>query len=440
MKNRLKLVFSRALALLLVLGIMLCVPAGALAAEYSDVNPSDWFYSYVTDLSNSGVVDGYGDGRFGPTDATTLGAALKLVMLAAGYEAQAPTGSHWASGYLAKAQSLGLLDADDAKNLDGNVSRLTLAKIAARALSMIRSKYDTPFSDVDDGYVTALYRARVLTGSHNDASQLVYKPYDSLTRAEMSAIVWRIRNTDVHANQINAGSYYAEILEGVPQNPYDMGAFVRNGSFMSYEGRETWQGIDVSEYQGNIDWQQVAASGVDFALIRLEYRGYGSTGSLNVDSKFAQNYDGARAAGIKVGVYIFSQAISQSEGAEEARFVLQTLSGRELDYPVMFDWEPITFDTARTDNVSGGTLDLAAAAFCNTVVDGGYTPMVYMSCYVGYTKYDLRKMGWDVCLSQYNDVPDFFYDFKIWQYTDSGSVPGISGSVDMDISFVDYSK
>lgn len=428
-----------ALALIMILSLLLSVPLTGYAAEFSDVAPSDWYYGYIRELSDSGVIDGYGDGRFGPDDTTTLGAALKLIMLAAGYEAQSPTGAHWAGGYLAKAQTLGLLDDSDSKNLDGVVSRLTVAKIAARALSMIRSKYDTPFADVDDGYVTALYRAGVFTGSYNDAGQLVYKPYDSLTRAEMSAIVCRIMFTDVHAGHINAGSYYAEILEGVPQNPYDPSKFVKNGSFMSYEGRETRQGIDVSEYQGNIDWQQVAASGVDFAFIRLGYRGYGSAGTLMVDPKFYRNYDAARAAGIKVGVYIFSQAISESEGAEEARFVLNTLAGRELDYPVMFDWEPIPFDTARTDNVSGDTLDLAAAAFCNTIVDGGYTPIVYMSCYVGYTKYDLRKLGYDICLSNFADVPDFYYDFKIWQYSCTGRVPGIAGDVDMDISFMDYS-
>lgn len=97
-------------------------------------------------------------------------------------------------------------------------------------------------------------------------------------------------------------------------------------------------GVDVSEHQGTIDWQQVKDAGFEYAILRVAYRGM-TEGGLNVDSTFEQNYQGATAAGLKVGVYFFSQAITQEEAREEAQYVLDTLDGRELDYPVVFDWE-----------------------------------------------------------------------------------------------------
>lgn len=429
---------ARLSAMLLAMCILLTLPSAASAASYTDVASGDWYYSYVTELSGAGVVNGYPNGSFGPGDTTTLGAALKLIMLAAGIPEQAPTGAHWASGYLAKANTMGLLDDSDPKALDGAVTRLTVAKAAARAMSIICSKQTTPFADVDDGYVTALYNAGVVTGSYNASGALVYKPKDSITRAEISAIVWRIRYTDVHAKHIDAGSYYAEILEGVAVNPYDRAAFSVQDGYMTYSGGTTYRGIDVSEFQGDIDWKQVAASGVDYALVRLGYRGYGTTGSLNMDANFYKNYDGAKAAGIKVGVYFFSQALNEKEAVEEAEYVLNALGDRRPDYPVLFDWEPITYDTARTDGIGSNDLCAAANAFCGRISSAGMTPLIYTNCYTAYTKYDLRKLNYEVCLSEFDPAPYYYYSFTMWQYSDSGSVPGINGKVDLDISFVNY--
>ena len=438
MCRNIKKASARALALLLAAAMLTALPVGASAASYSDVSQSDWFYSYVTDLSEAGVVNGYPDGSFGPGDKTTLGAALKLIMLAAGLGEQQPTGSHWASGYLKKAEAMGLLDSADSKALDGAVTRLTVARAAARAMSIARSMQSTPFTDVDDGSVTALYNAGVVTGSRDSSGALVFKPADSITRAEISAIVWRIRYTDVHAGHIDAGSYYVEKLEGVAVNPYDRTAFSTQNGYMTYSAAKTVRGIDVSEFQGDIDWAQVAAAGIEYAFIRVGYRGYGSTGSLNMDSNFYSNYEGARAAGIKVGAYFFSQAISEREAVEEAEYLLKALDGRTLDYPVLFDWEPITYDTARTDDIAAETLCAAANAFCAKMERAGLKPLIYSNCYTAYTKYDLRNIKYDICLSEFDPQPDYYYSFTMWQYSDKGSVPGIKGNVDLSISFVDY--
>ena len=140
-----------------------------------------------------------------------------------------------------------------------------------------------------------------------------------------------------------------------------------------------------------------------------------------------------------MGVYFFSQAISVGEAAEEARFVLELLDGFPLDYPVVYDWEIITNDTARTDDMSKSILTKCAITFCETVADEGYTPMIYYGSRVGYTKLDLRKLtGYDVWYAQYAAWPTMYYDFRIWQYTDSGKVPGIEGDVDMNIAFLPY--
>lgn len=121
-------------------------------------------------------------------------------------------------------------------------------------------------------------------------------------------------------------------------NQYDTEKFVEENGFIRYQNGKAVAGVDVSEHQGTIDWQQVKDAGFEYAILRVGYRGM-TEGGLNVDSTFEQNYQGATAAGLKVGVYFFSQAITQEEAREEAQYVLDTLDGRELDYPVVFDWE-----------------------------------------------------------------------------------------------------
>ena len=133
-------------------------------------------------------------------------------------------------------------------------------------------------------------------------------------------------------------------------------------------------GIDVSEYQGNIDWAKVKASGIEFAIIRVGYRGY-STGKIVQDAGFAANIKGAEAAGLKVGVYFFSQAITADEASEEADYVLSCIKGCSLEYPVVFDWEPMGVSTARTDGLSTSVLDGCAGTFCGRITAAGYKPM-----------------------------------------------------------------
>lgn len=415
---------------------------GPISAErklYSDVTEDDWFYTYVSDLSNGNVISGYPDGTFQPGNSVTCGEALKLILLAAGYDAQDAAGSHWASGYLKLAVSKGLVNAENIPDLNAPISRLLVAQIAAKALGFSKLEIQAPFADTSDGYVLSLYENDIITGGYENGV-LVYKPESSITRAEISAVVWRITSIDVQVSQIQCGSYWVDVLKDVPVNSYDAGKFHLADGVMYYNSDKvkTCTGIDVSAYQGEINWQKVKASGVDFAMIRLGYRGY-TVGSINLDSCFERNIQGALAAGLDVGVYFFSQAVSVEEAIEEARFVLSYIKGYGLTYPVVFDWEALGKTEARTYGLDTETLCQCANAFCGMMADEGYMPMIYFTSYIGYVKYDLSKvLDYEFWYAQYSDKPSFYYDYQMWQYTSGGTVDGISGNVDMNICFADY--
>ena len=225
--------------------------------------------------------------------------------------------------------------------------------------------------------------------------------------------------------------------EGVPVNPYDRDAFVlddRGRLSYAVDGVSARTGVDVSVYQQDIDWQAVAADGVDFAMIRLGYRGY-TEGGLMMDERFEQNIQGALDAGLEVGIYFFSQAVTPQEAQAEAAFVLNAIRDYEVTYPVAFDWEPITGDhAARTSGLSGETLTQCALAFCAEIEIAGYTPAVYFNQDLGYLHYDLGELdGQTLWLAEYGSSPDFYYAFHLWQYTHTGQVAGIQGDVDLNL-------
>ena len=142
-------------------------------------------------------------------------------------------------------------------------------------------------------------------------------------------------------------------------------------------------------------------------------------------------------AGLEVGVYFFSQAITVKEAEEEARFVLDKIRGYALTGPVVFDWEALGKSEARTYGLDTDTLCRCALAFCELVEEAGYTPMIYLTSYAGYVKYDLsRVMDYPFWFAEYDKAaPTFYYHFQMWQYTSKGSVDGIQGNVDMNLWF-----
>lgn len=206
------------------------------------------------------------------------------------------------------------------------------------------------------------------------------------------------------------------------------------GSGSSGGGTNWVKGVDVSKYQGNIDWNQVKASGIEFAIIRVGYRGYG-TGVLVEDSTFRQNIKGATAAGLKVGLYFYSQAINETEAVEEASMVISLCQGYNISYPIYFDTEKVAGDTGRADNISRAQRTANAVAFCETIRNSGYKAGVYSYSSWFYNQLNMASLSpYSIWIAQYRDELSFDYNYDIWQYTSTGSVPGIPKPTDMNVS------
>ena len=240
------------------------------------------------------------------------------------------------------------------------------------------------------------------------------------------------------------GEIWLPAFTNVPRHTYDYSGLVLEEGRYTYSEEEnvvSRTGIDVSYHQGDIDWDQVASDGIDFAIIRVGYRGYES-GLLNLDQKFHSYIKGALNAGLDVGVYFYSQAVSAEEAIEEANFVMEQIHGYDVRFPIVFDWEITESETSRTNNIAVHTVTECAAAFCDTISDGGYIPMLYGSRKFALMKLDMSRLGTvDFWFAEYKDghnEPSYPYDFQIWQYASDGRVKGVNGDVDMNICFVNY--
>lgn len=243
----------------------------------------------------------------------------------------------------------------------------------------------------------------------------------------------------LHFVDVFGEEYETEIISSVPKTDLDYSLFYKDGEKMTYNGDPKYQtrlGIDVSYHQGKIDWNKVADAGYDFAILRVAYRGYGNSGNLNKDKRFDEYISGAQAAGLDVGVYIFSQAINEVEAEEEADFVIKCLENYEIQLPVVYDPESILDDVARTDNVSGEQFTANTIRFCEKVKAAGYEPMVYSNMLWEAFQFDMtRTCKYPYWYADYEEKPQTPYAFELWQYTNTGHVPGVSTEVDIDIMF-----
>ncbi len=227
----------------------------------------------------------------------------------------------------------------------------------------------------------------------------------------------------------------------LPQHDFDFTKLVCQSNLMKYyeNGRKTsFAGVDISKQQDSVDFARVKKAGIDFVMLRAGVRGYG-TGQLLLDENFKENLEQAQEAGLDVGVYFFSQAITVNEAVEEARMVLDNLGGYQITYPVAYDMEFIPNDTARTDALTREQKTDIAKAFMDTIAGAGYKTMLYGNKEWLLKEIDLSKLtAYDVWLSQAEDIPDYPYKFTMWQYNYEGAVDGISGNVNMNISFINY--
>lgn len=228
------------------------------------------------------------------------------------------------------------------------------------------------------------------------------------------------------------------------KNTYDFSNLTESANLRKYtvNGKKTsYVGADISKHNGNINFHSMKAAGVDFVMIRLGARGY-STGQITLDDNFVENIEAAIDAELDIGIYFYSQAINQEEANQEANFVAQNLEPykEHIKYPVAFDMESVSNDKARIDELSREDKTTITKAFLECIRAAGYVPMVYGNKEWLIKNVDLTKLqDYDIWLSQDQDVPDYPYQYTMWQYTTTGVLNGVSGDANLNICFVSYS-
>lgn len=211
--------------------------------------------------------------------------------------------------------------------------------------------------------------------------------------------------------------------------------YTDNGKKISYVG------VDISKHNGTVNFRSMKAAGIDYVMIRLGARGY-STGQLSLDDNFVENIEDAIDAGLDIGIYFYSQAVTLEEATQEVNFVVQNLTPykEHINYPLAFDMESVPNDKARIDGLSREDKTAISAAFLSGVQAAGYIPMLYGNKEWLIKNIDLAQLqNYDVWLSEDEDIPDYPYQYTMWQYTTTGVLNGITGDANLNLCFVSYS-
>ena len=227
----------------------------------------------------------------------------------------------------------------------------------------------------------------------------------------------------------------------VRQNPFDPEKFVRSEEtgqiYYDDENYESLQGIDVSDHQGEIDWDAVADAGYTFVFVRVGFRGYGQEGTLNEDTMAIEYLQDAEKAGLQVGAYFFSQAVSEEEAAEEARFSADVIkrSGVKLDLPLVYDPELAGGSVGRANDLTREQVSANAAAFRDAAESAMHCKVaIYTNLFWENTYFDVETLNdFEIWYADYEETPQTNCHFSWWQYTESGTVPGIRGNMDLNL-------
>ena len=222
-------------------------------------------------------------------------------------------------------------------------------------------------------------------------------------------------------------------------NPYTKRDFQYSShNFLLCTQQDSYPGIDVSSFQGVIDWEKVRASGIRFAMVRLGFRGYGQAGNMVEDEFARRNLEGAKKAGLEVGAYFFSQATTIDEVDDEIFFFMKTLGDFELTMPIVLDWEIANPTEGRTNGVDRRMLTDMLRYFCDEMSGRGFDPMIYFNWTQASKMLYLNELeDYPFWLALYQDRMTFPYRVEMWQYTSEGSVPGIEGDVDINVYIPD---
>ena len=242
------------------------------------------------------------------------------------------------------------------------------------------------------------------------------------------------KDTDnLEYKDVGGNTRYMKVDDTLEKNNYK---WIEDGvlSYMPPIGKKMSYGIDISKFNGDIDFNKVKNAGFEFVFIRVVYRGYGKAGNLKVDEMCETNLKKAKEAGLKIGAYVFSQATNEDEAVEEAEKAYEVLKDTKLDLPLVFDAETIKKHIARTDNVTGDTFTKNAIAFCEQAKKYGFTPAIYTNLVWQDYYFDMSKLqNYDIWYADYNKIPQTPYNFKYWQFSEVGIVDGIKGAVDLNV-------
>lgn len=238
--------------------------------------------------------------------------------------------------------------------------------------------------------------------------------------------------------------YFFPISDNIKHHTYDEDMFVMNEEnvleYLQNGEAASAKGIDVSKYQSDINWKKVAGDGIEYAFIRLGIRG-SSEGKLILDDTYENNIKDALENNIKVGIYFFTQALNAEEAVEEAEFVLDNIKGYDVNYPIVLDVEEITTKDPRTRDMTKQDWTDVCIAFCDRILEAGYTPMIYGNLKTFMLMVDMEQLeAYEKWFAYYNTPLYFPYEFSVWQYTSTGKVNGIEGDVDLNISMKDWGK
>jgi len=425
---------------------------------FVDVPADAWYEQDILKLNAAGIMLGNGIGNMYPQNTITRQEAIVMLSRCFGFESWSSTGvlpytdaaniSSWAMNAVSVMTERGYLSwagtefqpnkpitrAEIMATLDGAITKIWTSNgfysTVVEGSALIRASKVYLMNCNIGGNVIIPGNAEDVVVEHCQLGGSVINP------CAVKGGVLDI-NTGEIAN-IYYGSSAVPILHTVPKNTYMSADFAKINGRTTYIGSDaqTRAGIDVSEWQADIDWPAVANDGLDFVMIRLGWRGY-EAGGLNLDEKYFTNIEAALALGMDVGVYVFSQAITVEEAIEEAELCIKNLEGYDITYPVVFDWETVGSSSARTNNMDGTLLTDCAIAFCETIADAGYTPMIYSNKQLALLSFELDRLtDYAFWFAGYTTYPEYYYAFDMWQYTSEGSVAGIKGNVDMNIEFI----
>ena len=448
-KRTFKMCWAGLTALALTLS---AAPVRAAKTTYQDVDEGAWYAASVAFCQQHELMEGASSGSFEPDGLLTRGVLAEALYRLAGSpapegEEEAPFtdvgAEHPNVAAIRWAKADGVVSGyeDGSFGPEDPITREQIAALLWNDRGREEPGASAPYTDraeVSDwaaGAVEWAYGVRLMQGTPEGA----FLPQSNTSRAQGAAVI-------MNYAQMYYGlrpGYQLPAPSPVAANGYRGEAYTLDSrGYLSYSAGPFTRGVDVSAHQKEVDWRRVAATGMDFAMVRAGYRGY-TSGGIVKDAWFDANMRGALANGLQVGVYFFSQALTPREAEEEARQLLEWIRDYPVTYPVVFDWEEQDKEDSRTQGCDGNTVTACALAFCKVIEDAGYLPMTYGSPRKVYSggiqlEYLQDYPFWLAHYTKDTAPTSFRYNYQMWQYSSTGQVDGIEGNVDLNICLTSW--